>query len=155
MFASLARRFYNVAAEVAALLGGDAASLPGERVAAEANFESYVCHKGSCGSGWGSPNTGQIGALAGSGGRAGPLGPALFCGISNGIGGAALGAWYAVPVEDLLQVATVDVGQRVQPVNAGNGVFQFDIVQAAAGKDEFSVAKLAGQLQTRAMNITE
>lgn len=67
----------------------------------------------------------------------------------------ALAAGNSVPAHQFPYVEAVNVCQRVQPVNAWNGVLHFEIVQAAGGKDESVIPMLPCQSQTQKMNVPQ
>ena len=67
----------------------------------------------------------------------------------------SLTAGNAVPAQQFSHFAPVDMCQRVQPVNAGNRVLHFEIVQAAGGQDEPSVPKRPRQFRAFRMDIAE
>jgi len=60
-----------------------------------------------------------------------------------------------VPREEFIQPALVNTRQRVQPMNAGNYLFRFDVVQSTGRDDEGWVAKLPCQTQTGSVHIPE
>src|SRR2546426_9025317 len=60
-----------------------------------------------------------------------------------------------VPREEFIQPALVNTRQRVQPMNAGNYLFRFDVVQSTGWDDEGWVAKLPCQAQTGRVHIPE
>jgi len=49
---------------------------------------------------------------------------------------ADLRARYSVPVEHRPQLATVDMRQRIEPVNSWDSILEFDIVQPAGRQDK-------------------
>ena len=67
----------------------------------------------------------------------------------------SLTAWDAVPAEQFSYVAAVDICQRVQPVNAGDCILHFEIVQANGGQDESAVPMLPSQFHAFRMDIAE
>ena len=60
-----------------------------------------------------------------------------------------------VPAHQFSDIAAVNVRQRVQPVNAGNGVLHFEFVQSAGGQDESAVPMLPSQFHAFRMDIAE
>jgi hypothetical protein len=60
-----------------------------------------------------------------------------------------------VPREEFIQPALVNTCQRVQPMNAGNYLLHFDVVQSTGRDDEGWVAKLPCQTQTGGVDIPE
>src|SRR5207245_3994578 len=58
-----------------------------------------------------------------------------------------------VPREEFIQPALVNTRQRVQPMNAGNYLFHFDVVQSTGRDDEGRIAKLPCQTQTGSVHI--
>ena len=52
---------------------------------------------------------------------------------------ARVGYVHAVPVQNFINVETIDGAERIQPVDGRNGAFVLDIGQPAQGDDEFVV----------------
>ena len=81
-------------------------------------------------------------------------GPAKSAGSLRPVG-HSLARRNPVPREEFIQPALVNTRQRVQPMNAGNYLFRFDVVQSTGRDDEGWVAKLPCQTQTGSMHIPE
>jgi len=71
------------------------------------------------------------------------------------IQGTALRSRNSVPIQHCSQIAPVDMRQRIQPVDARDLVFQFDVVQAAGRQNKSHIPISPRQLQTRPVNLAE
>ncbi|HUE52864.1 MAG TPA: hypothetical protein VMO80_11015 [Terriglobales bacterium] len=60
----------------------------------------------------------------------------------------------AVPRQQVAEVATVNHGERVQPKNAGNQTFRFNVGQTAGADSKFIVAMPLGNARTCAFDVT-
>ncbi|PYV72042.1 MAG: hypothetical protein DMG96_27360 [Acidobacteria bacterium] len=67
----------------------------------------------------------------------------------------AVTAWNAVPAQQFSHFAAADVGQRVQPVKAGDCILHLKIVQPACGQNEPSVPKPPRQFDACRVDIAE